>query len=157
MNRIAAAVSALFLLLFQPTLKADLEGNEKAVQPVFVPGRISQDDLLIQAPEHLEKNKPQTFRVSFVNLSHRRLHEGKGSLTFIVNGIPQEVLFTEGKAELTHTFTESFISIYCDDYRYQQQIGTTAAWIFFLPALLIPVIAVVAKRRRQKKGGIKAA
>jgi hypothetical protein len=153
MNKIAFAFSALFLLLLTPSLQAQQVGSDKAVQPIFIPGRVSQDDLRIQAPEHLEKNKPLSFAIGFLNLSHRRLHDGKGSLTFIVNGIPQDVLFSDGRGVLTHTFKESFISIYCDDFRYQQEIGARPGWIYLVPALLIPAIAIGARRRKQKRAG----
>jgi hypothetical protein len=142
----------LFMLLNTSLIQSQtINGVEEPNHAVFSRGRLAVDDLNIEMPAKVEKGKEVSIHFRFKNISHRRLKDGSGTFTFIVNGTPVDVHFASGQASLNYTFKESFISIYCDDFRYQQEIKSAPVWLFAAPGFAVVLIAVVVNRRRKRK------
>jgi hypothetical protein len=145
----------LILLNLSPVQSQTITGVEEPNHAAFVRGRIAADDLKIDMPAKVEKGKALQIHFTFKNVAHRRLKDGAGTFTFIVNGNPVDLNFVNGQATLNYTFQESFISIYCDDFRFQQEIKSTPIWLFAAPGFAVVLIVVAVKGRRRKKKNVK--
>jgi hypothetical protein len=112
--------------------------------------RLSNEDLIIELPASVSKGGEEEIKIRFKDNSHPRLVERHGSFSFIIDGVPTDIGFVNGEATVKHIFNEPFISIYCEDFHFEQSVKFSHYWIYFIPLGFLALF-VALRRLRSKK------
>jgi hypothetical protein len=138
-----------FLTLFVSARAGD-ETKEKPEHPVYTSSRLGADDIGIDLPASVSKGSEITIRVFFKDPANPIIAEHNGKFTFIVNGLPETLLFDKGEAFLKHQFNEASIIIYSDDFHFEREVKFSHSWMLAFSGATLVVIIAVARLKRKK-------
>jgi hypothetical protein len=129
--------------------KTDQEQYRDEVDNSIVIDRISNDDIQVTIPSVLFSFSDAEIRIKFKNPQHTKLLLNKNKVEFIINGEPQMLEFVNGEASFKHRFdTSKTLSIYAEDFSFNQNLTVYPMWAFFIPIILI--LLLIARRFMKK-------
>jgi hypothetical protein len=154
MKKIFYSLTVIFCFLFATVSfsKNDSDENIQTVDNSLVIDRIGNADIEVTIPSFIVTFRDTEIKVKFKDPNHTKLALNKNKIHFIINGDDKELTFVNGETSFLHKFNDSkSLSIYVEDFNYNQNVTAYPLWALLLPVILIVLWIIRAKMKRNKE------